>query len=299
MCKRDLFSILCFSHQTDYRVIFANKDTLWFSFLKSLDFCWISASDRTKFKKPTSMSTACDRKEIFFLHILSKPCKLVMLCMTFLHSAQRTTQNQSPKIWSLGLLPTEKSGLRKQVLKQRTCLFHTALAGEGKTSDRHCLTLKPACLPSGKSMLDTQIRMSLCLSFTWDCLLLVAEIQTSKWKKSLIAPNTASMGSSPLSAVRLCCWQQQAAPHDTGKRKMWMLYYYPFLLFLLFLFVFKGEAQLLLPSLPSPTKFLPQSWELQEPHPLWNTKVIGYCELLPFSQTVYFLCESLHVNIIF
>lgn len=161
-----------------------------------------------KKKKKKSMSTVCDRKEIFFLHILSKPCKLAMLCMNFLYSAQRMMQNQSSKTSSLGLLPSKQSRPGKQVLKQRTCLFHTALAGEGKTSDRHCLTLKPACLPSGKSMLDTQIQMSPCLPFTWDCSLLVADIQTSKWKKSSIAWNTPSTGCSPLSAECLCCWQQ-------------------------------------------------------------------------------------------
>lgn len=164
--------------------------------------------------KEKSMITACDRNEIFFLHILSKPYKLAMLCMNFFHSAQRTMPNQSSKTSSLGLLPSEKSRPGKQVLKQRTCLFHTALAGEGKTSDGHCLTLKHACLPSGKSVLDTQIQISPCLPFTWDCSLLVADIPTSKWKKSSIDWNTPSTGCSPLSAECLCCWQQQAAPPD-------------------------------------------------------------------------------------
>lgn len=40
-------------------------------------------------KKTTLMSTVCVRKEMFFLHSLSKSCKL---CVAFLHSAQKTTQ---------------------------------------------------------------------------------------------------------------------------------------------------------------------------------------------------------------
>lgn len=122
------------------------------------------------------------------------------LCVTFLHSAQRTMQNQSSKPEVLAYCHGKNADSEKQVLKQRTCLFHAALAGEGKTSDRHCLTLKPVSLPRGESVLDTQIRMSPCFPLTWDCSLLGAAAQTSKWKKSWIAPNTPSTGS-PCSAV--------------------------------------------------------------------------------------------------
>lgn len=67
------------------------------------------------------------------------------------------------------------------------------------------------------------------------------------------------------------------------KEKLWMLYYYVFLLFLI---VFKGEAyfwvqaQLLLSHFPSLTKFHPQTWEKQESHTQWSIEVIRYCELL-------------------
>lgn len=106
------------------------------------------------------------------LNIFVKPCKLIMLCMTFLHCAQRTIQNQPSKTWSLGLSPSEKSRLREQVLEQMTCLFHTALVEEGKTSDRHCLTLKPACLPVVNLCLIYQYRCPhACLSLeTFHCL---------------------------------------------------------------------------------------------------------------------------------
>lgn len=123
------------------------------------------------------------------------------LCVTFLHSAQRTTQNQSSKSEILAYFHEKNPDSEKQVLKQKICLFHTALE-EGRTSDRHCLTLKPVSLPRGKSVIDTQIGISPCFPFTSDCSLLGAAVQTSKWKKCWIAPKTPSMGS-PFSVVHL------------------------------------------------------------------------------------------------
>lgn len=233
-------------------------------------------------KKPTSMSTVCDRKEMFFLCILSKSCKL---SVTFLHSAQRTTQNQSSKPEVLAYCHEKNPDSEKQVLKQRTCHFHTALAGEGKTSDRHCLTLKLVSLPRGESALDTQIWMSPCFPLTWDCSLLKAANQQVEERPDCL--KHTKDGQPLLCSTPGGSWLL----HMTlVKEKLWMLYYYVFLLFLI---VFKQEAyfwdqaHLLLPHLHSLTKFLPQTWEKQGSHTQWNIEVIWYCELLPFGQYIF------------
>lgn len=84
------------------------------------------------------------------------------LCVTFLHSAQRTTQTQPSKPEVLAYCHEKNPDSEKQDLEQRTCPFHTALGGEGKTSDRHHLTPEPVSLPCGKSVLNTQMWMSPC-----------------------------------------------------------------------------------------------------------------------------------------
>lgn len=138
------------------------------------------------------------------------------LCVSFLHSAQRTTQNQSSKPEVLAYCHEKNPDSEKQLLGQRTCLFHTALGRDGKTSDRHCLTLKPVCLPRGKFVLNTKCgcpHASLSLEIS-HCL----ELQSN-------SANGRNSGLHQTHQGRVVpalwyTWEQLPAPQDTGKRKI-------------------------------------------------------------------------------
>lgn len=119
---------------------------------------------------------------LFFI-LLKIPCKTSPPNLKSWFIAIRKIQTQEKKSLSKGLVSTT------QLLQK-------------KTSDRYCLTQKPVSLPRGKSVFDTQIWISPCFPLTWDCSLLGAAVQISKWKKGWIATNTPRMGR-PCSVVHL------------------------------------------------------------------------------------------------
>lgn len=216
---------------TEYSVLLWNwflfallTRTQQFSFLKPLEFCWISANGRIKFKK-TQHWWMCDRKEMLFLHFLSKPFKLVVC--DFSSFCSKDHAKPVLRTWNLGLLPWEKSQTQKKKSLSKG-LVSTIQLLQKKTSDRYCLTQKPVSLPRDKSwytsmdvpMLPSHLR----LLIAWSC------SSNQQMEERLDCHKHTKDGQALLCSTPGGSWLLLMA---LVKEKLWTLYYYVFLLFLI------------------------------------------------------------------
>lgn len=145
---------------------------------------------------------------LFFI-LLKGPCK---------------TSPPNLKSWFIAMRKISDS--EKKVLKQRTCFYHTALAEEDFR--RYCLTQKPVSLPRGKSwytsmdvpMLPSHLR----LLIAWSC------SSNQQMEERLDCHKHTKDGQALLCSTPGGSWLLLMA---LVKEKLWTLYYYVFLLFLI------------------------------------------------------------------